>query len=61
MSVFPFKQGSCADRFTKKSYPGAAGEVSLDRTVSILFQNVFFGKFDRPFGPGRWLDIPRRG
>ena len=45
----------------KKSHPGAAGEVGLDRTVSILFQNGFFGKFGRPFGPGRWLDIPRRG
>jgi hypothetical protein len=61
MSVFSIKRRSCAARFTKKSHPGAAGEVGLDRTASILFQNGFFGKFGRPFGPGRWLDIPRRG
>jgi hypothetical protein len=34
----------------KKSRPGAAGEFSFDRTVSILFQNGFFGKDGRPFG-----------
>jgi hypothetical protein len=45
----------------KKNHPGAAGEVGLDQTSSILFQNGFFGKFGRPFGPCRWLDIPRRG
>jgi hypothetical protein len=45
----------------KKNHPGAAGEVGLDQTASILFQNGVFGKFRRLFGPDRWLDIPRRG
>jgi hypothetical protein len=45
----------------KKTRPDAAGEISFARTVSILFQNGFFGKDGRLFGHGRWLDIPRYG
>jgi len=39
----------------KKNHPGAAGEVGLDQTASILFQNGFFGKFGRPFAPAGGL------
>jgi hypothetical protein len=47
--------------FIKKTARAKAGEVSFDRTFSILFQNGFFGKDRRAFGPGRWLDIPGYG